>query len=288
MSIKPSELIINDKGRIYHIDCGPDDLANTIITVGDPDRVKRVSKYFDKIEVIRSHREFVTHTGYIGNKRISVISTGIGPDNIDIVINEIDALFNINLATRSPEANRTSLKFIRIGTSGTLQRDIPVDSFIKSQGVFGLDNLMYFYQYEKEKSLENLEKSFNAFMKFEDVKAYAFMSSDDLSQKLGKGFIQGMTITCPGFYGPQGRKLRLTPRYNDFLEKASQWSMDDIRATNFEMETSAIYGLSHVLGHDALSLSAIIANRPNGTFSKDPYNTVESLIQSALAEIVDL
>lgn len=288
MSIKASELILHSDGKIYHINCGPGEIADTIITVGDPERVERVSKYFDKIEFKSVYREFVTHTGYIGKKRITVISTGIGPDNIDIVINEIDALFNIDLSKRTIKDDKTKLKFIRIGTSGALQDDIPVDSFVKSKGAFGLDNLMHFYTYRSSPEIKALLKSFIDFMSFNRIQPYAFMSSEMLFNNIGPEWKDGFTITCPGFYAPQGRSLRLRPSEVDFLAKAKKWSFGPHRATNFEMETSAIYGLSSILGHEALSLSAIIANRPKGTFSRDPYKTVESLIQGTLAAIEQL
>lgn len=282
--IAESELIINGRGAIYHLDLKPEELADTIIVVGDPERVKKVSKHFDRIECKQQHREFITHTGYIGYNRLSVMSTGIGPDNIDIAINELDALANIDFETRLIKKDFHKLQIIRFGTSGSLQADIPVDSFVASTHGLGLDNLLNFYAYDK--SQDELEMA-NAFAEQTDLdpaitSPYAFKGSETLINKFGSEFHKGITVTCPGFYGPQGRILRLGVRNPDLIDRLTQFKFNNHRITNFEMETSAIYGLGRLLGHDCLSVNAIVANRVVQQFSKDGNAAVEQLIIKAL------
>ncbi|HPH24616.1 MAG TPA: nucleoside phosphorylase, partial [Chitinophagaceae bacterium] len=208
--IAESELIINSRGAIYHIDLKPDELANTIITVGDPDRVAVVSKHFDSVEVKRQHREFISHTGYIGKKRITVISTGIGPDNIDIVVNELDALKNIDIDNRTIKANHTPLTIIRLGTSGALQADIPVDSLVAGTHGLGLDNLLNFYRLESNTEEQQMLQQFIAHTQLTgNIQPYLVAGSSHILKHFVDGFHQGITVTCPGFYGPQGRILRL-------------------------------------------------------------------------------
>ncbi|HMC98509.1 MAG TPA: nucleoside phosphorylase, partial [Ferruginibacter sp.] len=209
--IAASELIINDRGAIYHLDLRPEELASTIIVVGDPDRVKKVSKHFDRIECQQQHREFITHTGYVGTKRISVMSTGIGPDNIDIAINELDALANIDFETRTIKPTFSKLNIVRFGTSGALQADIPVDSMVASTHGLGLDNLLNFYSYEKSEDEKALAAAFVEQTQLDTniTNPYAFRGSQLLLEKFGEEFHKGITVTCPGFYGPQGRILRL-------------------------------------------------------------------------------
>lgn len=279
--ISEADLILSPEGRIYHLDLLPDDIADTIITVGDPMRVRRVSRYFDRIEFTREHREFVTHTGTLRGKRISVVSTGIGPDNIDIALNELDALVNVDLKRREPHLEHRTLTFIRIGTSGSLQPDIPVDKLVASEAAFGIDNLMHFYtgHTDNEGALANFN---DTVLDHSWIKAYYYEADDTTLKKFGWGMDVGTTVTCPGFYAPQGRKLRYGPRDKDFIHKLTNWRYNKHRITNFEMETAAIYGLSRLYGHRALSLSAIVANRSNGTFSKKPHDTIELLIQTTL------
>ena len=287
--IAESELIINERGAVYHLNCRPEELAATIITVGDPDRVKEVSKHFDKIEYQNNHREFVTHTGFIGNKKISCISTGIGPDNIDIVLNELDALANIDFETRLIKEELTCLNIIRFGTSGSLQKDIPVDSFVASTHGLGLDNLMHFYRTENNEEEKQLIQAFSTHTQLNSgkVSPYINMASAALIKHFTQNYHQGITVTCPGFYGPQGRILRLGLGYPHLIDNLTNFRFGNHRITNFEMETSAIYGLGKTLGHHCLSLSAIVANRISKEFSKDGNRAVENLINQSLQVIAD-
>ena len=282
--IAESELIINARGAVYHLDVRPDELARNIITVGDPDRVKEVSKHFDKIEVERQHREFVTHTGFIGDKRISVVSTGIGPDNIDIVLNELDALVNIDFSSRTINSELKHLNIIRIGTSGSLQSDVPVDSFVASTHGLGIDNLMNFYLHENNEEEKQLLQSFVTQTQLHSgfSNPYIASASMHLIKHFVEGYHQGITVTCPGFYGPQGRILRLGISNPNLLDRLTDFKFGQHRITNFEMETSAIYGLGKALHHHCLSLSAIIANRIHKTFSKDSPALIEKLILTSL------
>ncbi|MBK8611643.1 MAG: nucleoside phosphorylase [Chitinophagaceae bacterium] len=282
--IAESELIINNRGAVYHLDVRPEELADTIIVVGDPGRVERVSAHFDKIDYRLSHREFNTHTGYIGNQHISVISTGIGPDNIDIVFNELDALANIDFGTRMIREKLTKLNIIRFGTSGSLQADIPVDSMVASTHGLGLDNLLNFYKYEKTADDKAMADAFVSQTKLDTTitNPYAFSGSEKLLQKFGTGFHKGITVTCPGFFGPQGRVLRLALSSPELVDRLTHFSFNDHRITNFEMETSAIFGLGKLMGHECMSINAIIANRVVKEFSKDSEAAVEKLIKKAL------
>jgi len=282
--IPESELIINSRGAIYHLDVRPEELADTIIVVGDPERVKKVSTHFDKIEHQLQHREFITHTGYIGNKHISVISTGIGPDNIDIVFNELDALANIDFETRMIKKDLTKLNIVRFGTSGSLQADIPVDSYVASSHGLGLDNLLNFYSYEKSPADKEMIEAFISHTNLDTVitNPYTFAGSEMLLKKFGSEFHKGITVTCPGFFGPQGRILRLDLASPGLVDKLTHFSFNNHRITNFEMETSAIYGLGKLMGHECLSINVIIANRVIKEFSKDSNAAVEKMIKKAL------
>ncbi len=286
--IAESELIINERGAIYHVDLRPEELADTIIVVGDPDRVKKVSAHFDKIEFKAQHREFITHTGFIGNKRLSVMSTGIGPDNIDIALNELDALANIDFNTRQIKPEFRKLNIIRFGTSGSLQADIPVDSFVASTHGLGLDNLLNYYQYDKSPEETGMANAFIEQTKLNTAITvpYAFGGSKTLLQKFGPDFHKGITVTCPGFYGPQGRVLRLAVSSPGLIDKLTHFNFNNHRITNFEMETSAIYGLGRLLGHECMSVNAIVANRVVQQFSKDGNAAVEKLIMKALEALV--
>jgi uridine phosphorylase len=287
--IAESELILNSRGAIYHLDVKPDELATNIITVGDPARVKEISKHFDKVEFERQHREFVTHTGYVGNKRISIVSTGIGPDNIDIVLNELDALVNIDFETRAIKDELVQLNIIRIGTSGSLQGDIPVDSFVASTHGLGIDNLMNFYLHENNEEEKQLIHSFITQTQLHSGFAAPYISaaSMHLLKYFVDGYHQGITVTCPGFYGPQGRILRLGISNPQLIDRLTSFEYGHHRITNFEMETSAIYGLGKALQHNCLSLSAIIANRIHKNFSKDSLSLVEKLIIKSLEIITE-
>lgn len=282
--IAESELILNKRGAIYHLDLLPEELGDIVITVGDPGRVKEVSKYFDTVAYSQQHREFVTHTGRLGNKRISVVSTGIGTDNIDIVMNELDALVNIDLHTRTVKTQLTSLQIIRIGTAGSLREDIPVDSWVASTHGLGIDNLLHFYRYENNEEENQLIQSFITQTQLHNNAALPYINSASvgLIKHFVEGFHHGITVTCPGFYGPQGRILRLGLSDPAFIERLSGFSFGTHRICNFEMETAGIYGMGKLLGHHCLSLSAIVANRISKKFSKDGNAAVDHLIKKTL------
>lgn len=286
--IAESELIINNRGAIYHLDTRPEELSPVIITVGDPDRVREVSKHFDKVEFVNQHREFITHSGWLGNKRVSVVSTGIGTDNIDIVLNELDALANIDFTARTIRPNLVSLTIIRIGTSGSLQKDIPVDSFVASTHGLGIDNLLNFYRIQHNDEDKYLLHNFITQTQLNNSFAQPYISgaSASLLKHFTEGFHQGITVTCPGFYGPQGRILRLGLSNPELINRLTQFSSGQHRITNFEMETAGIYGLGKLLGHHCLSLSAIVANRVTQQFSSDGNKAVQQLIRKTL-EIID-
>ena len=288
--IAESELIINPRGAVYHLDLTPDEIAGTVITVGDPGRVAQVSRHFDSIEVKRSHREFISHTGYVGKKRLTVLSSGIGPDNIDIVINELDALVNIDFSTRIIKKKLTALNIIRVGTSGSLQPDIPVDSFVCSTHGLGIDNLLNFYRLEQNDEEKQLLHSFITHTQMHGQMIYPYISGSaaSLIKHFVKGFHQGITVTCPGFYGPQGRVLRLGVRYPQLVDRLTDFRFGQYLITNFEMETSAIYGLGKLLGHNCLAVNAIVANRVKKEFSKDGKATVEKLIEKTLEIISEM
>jgi len=275
--IADSELILNPDGSVYHLNLKPENIAHTIIFVGDQNRVPKITKYFDSIEFETQKREFRTITGVYKGNRMSVISTGIGPDNIDIVINELDALVNIDLETRTIKKEHTQLNIVRIGTSGSLQKDIPVDSFVLAKYGLGFDGMLLSYDCDHV-----LEADFeNAFIKhtnWSDRKSrpYIVKNSSALEKKLlSDKVFSGVTATAGGFYGPQGRVLRLAIQDPELNSKIDNFEYKGVKITNLEMETSAIYGLSKLLGHNACSMNAIIENRAKGTFSKDPYKPVE-------------
>lgn len=288
--IAESELIINDRGGVYHLDLKPGELADTIITVGDPDRVAEVTKRFDSIEFKTQHREFVTHTGYLGKKRVSVVATGIGPDNIDIVLNELDAVSNIDFDKREVKSTLKSLKIIRIGTSGSLQSNIPVDSFVATTHGIGLDNLMSFYRHDYNEEEKQILHSFITHTQLHQniTQPYINGASVQLLKNFVDGFHQGITVTCPGFYGPQGRILRLGLANPQLIDLLTSFQFGNHFISNFEMETSAIYGLGKALGHHCLSLNAIVANRIDKKFSKDGKKLVEALIEKSLQIIESL
>ncbi len=282
--IAESELIINSRGAVYHINTRPEELATTIITVGDPDRVAEVSKHFDTVEHKNNHREFVVHTGYLNKKRISCVSTGIGPDNIDIVLNELDALVNIDFETRQIKQTLTALNIIRVGTSGSLQNEIEVDGFVASTHAIGLDNLLNFYIQNNTEEEKQLLQAFNTHTQMHQRISNPYVNAADISllKNFVAGFHQGITVTCPGFYGPQGRVLRMGLSHPELVDQLTTFTFGQHRISNFEMETSAIYGLGKILGHHCLSLSAIVANRITKQFSNDGAAAVENLIVKTL------
>ena len=287
MPIKESELILNKDGSIYHLNLKPENIANTLLFVGDQYRVEKITKHFESIEFSTQKREFKTQTGFYKGKRLTVISTGIGPDNIDIVLNELDALVNIDLKTREIKKELTKLNIIRIGTSGSLQRDVPVDSFVLGTHGLDLNGMIHYYDIDGISKPE-IETEFIKQTNWNPNKARPIII--DNSKFLEKIFdsdtvFKGMTATAGGFYGPQGRVLRLPLQNPGLNEKLDNFNFNGFKITNFEMETSVIYGLSKLLGHNALSLNAIIANRVTGNFSQNPKETIENLIVYALEKI---
>ena len=287
MSIEQSELILNADGSIYHLNLRPENIASDIIFVGDQDRVDKISQHFDSIEFTTQKREFKTTTGTYKEKRFSVISTGIGPDNIDIVLNELDALVNINLETRRPKEHLTSLNIVRIGTSGSLQKNIPVDSFVISSHGLDLNGLLHSYQINEISNLE-IENAFVKHTNWSSKKAHPLIisNSKELENKIvSDKTYTGITATAGGFYGPQGRVLRLAIQDPNLNHKIDSFNFKGNRITNLEMETSAIYGLSKLLGHKACSINAIIANRADGTFSNNPNKVVTDLIEYTLKKL---
>lgn len=287
--IQSSELILNPDGSVYHINLKPEQIAKDIIFVGDQNRVEKITQHFDSIEFTTQKREFKTQTGTYKGKRITVMSTGIGPDNIDIVMNELDALVNIDLNTRTVKDELTSLNIVRVGTSGSLQADIPVDSMVMSAYGLGLDNMLRSYLIDSI-SEKDMEEAFIAQTNWDMKKGrpYVIAGSDALIKKFESNQIfKGFTGTAGGFYGPQGRVLRLNIQDPELNTKMDTFNFNGTRMTNLEMETGAIYGLGKLLGHQCLSLNAIIANRATGTFSEDPYKTVDQLIEYTLMKLVE-
>jgi len=289
--INKSELVLNSSGSIYHLNLLPGDVAETIILVGDPGRVKIIAGFFDTIELEKQNREINTVTGTYKGKRLSVMSTGMGTDNIEIVVNELDALFNVDLKTRYFKEKHTKLNLIRIGTSGALQSDIPViESFVVSKYGIGLDGLAYFYAKGDETIDAKLTSGFIQNMKWDDElpKPYGIGASKYLLEKVGYGWRQGITLTAPGFYAPQGRELRLKVKDNTIIERARHYKYNDTDVTNFEMETSALYVLSAMLGHNALTVCDIIANRINDEFNPNYKESMKTLIGEVLERISKL
>ena len=287
MKLKDSELILNPDGSIYHLNLHPEQIAPIIITVGDQDRVARVSRYFDRIEHRVRKREFSTHTGWLGKHRLTVLSTGIGADNVDIAINELDALANIDLSTRQIRDQPTALTLIRIGTTGGLQAEIPLDSFVASTVGIGLDGLLHFYQapsMQNHPLIDELRRHFAGQWDF-PLSPYYAESDAALIGRFSNGFYQGYTATNPGFYGPQGRQLRAPVQLPQYLDLLQKFNYQGNQILNLEMETAALLGLSKLLGHRAVSLSAVIANRPRQKFSANASKTVQNLIELALEKI---
>lgn len=285
--IAETDLILNADGSVYHLNLLPEDLANTIITVGDPERVAEVSQHFDRIELKKGKREFITHTGFIGNKRLTVVSTGIGTDNIDIVLNELDALVNVDLTSRTIKNAHTALDIIRIGTSGTIQADIPIDSILVSAHALGLDALMNYYQLDNNAE----ESTFLSALRdqipvLEKLNPYFVSAAPGLIDTIGKDLEKGITITAPGFYAPQGRNLRYKSRIDNLISHLNAFNYQNYRVTNLEMETAGIYALAKLLGHRALSVNAILASRMKLEFSKQPQKIVDKAIQLVLERLI--
>jgi len=285
--LKDTQLIVTAEGAIYHLNLKPENLADTVIIVGDPGRVPTISKYFDEIEFQGQNREINTHTGRIGKKRLTVLSSGMGPDNIDIVINELDALTNIDLLNKTVKPNHKALNLIRLGTSGAVQRDIKVDSFVMSKFGLGLDGVMNFYKVPDGILETEMCKSVKKQIEWPEQLAqpYIVKCSEDLAKKIGFDMHQGITVTAPGFYGPQGRTLRMQLNFPDFIQKLETFRYKDERILNFEMETSALYGLGRSLGHNVLTICAVIANRITEEYSANHHKPVETLIKLLLERI---
>jgi len=280
MPIPESDLILNADGSIYHLGLRPGEVSEVILTVGDPNRVEQLSRHFDRIEVRRERREFVTHTGYLGNRRITVISSGIGTDNVEIVMTELDALFNVDFQTREVKPNPTRLQFLRVGTSGSLRKEIPVDSLVVSKTSVGLDTIMQFYELPQSPQ----EKRIGAALKQAlDLEFTPYCTSGDL-RLLGDltAFIQANTLTCPGFYAPQGRRIRLKQKSTNYLESIRELDPTVYSVGNIEMETAGYYAFATLLNHRFLSLNAIMANRETQVFSKQPEKTMNRLIYESL------
>lgn len=283
--ISESDLIINGDGSIYHLNLLPEDIGETVITVGDQERVAEVSKYFDSIELKKGKREFITHTGYLNKKRITVISTGIGTDNIDIVFNELDALVNIDFSTKEVKPQLTSLDIIRLGTSGSIRHDIPVGTILASSHGLGLDSLMNYYERNLSNEDIELERKLKENFTNTDIKPYLTSASGNLLAKLTFDIPKGITVTAPGFYAPQGRKVRAKNKVDGFIEKLSEFTDGEHRITNLEMETAGIYALANALGHQAISINAILAHRLKLEFTKNPEVIVENMIKKILERI---
>lgn len=285
--LQESELILNDDGSVYHLKLKPGQVANDIIIVGDPGRVSAISKYFSEIEVNVQNREIITHTGVFNGKRLTVMSTGMGTDNIDIVINELDALVNIDLVNREPKPGHTSLNIIRLGTSGALQPDIPLNAFVMSEYALGIDGLMYFYSTNHPLFDNEMAEAFihQAAWPGNLPRPYVVSGSENLMKRLGNGLVKGITATAPGFYGPQGRKLRLELAIRDMNQRLEAFKFKGHRITNFEMETSALYGLSALLGHNALTICVAIANRHKKEVNRDYKKHMDQLIQMVLERL---
>lgn len=290
MPIAPSELVLNDDGSVYHLGLHPHEIADTVFLVGDPSRVEKVSARFDSIELKRQRREFITHTGTLNGQRLTVLATGIGTDNIDIVLNELDALVNIDLKNREIKKEHKSLRLIRMGTSGSIQPDIPVDSILLSQAALGLDGLLHFYDAKRVLD-EDFSSAFRAYTSWPKEAAFPYIVHGNkalIEHLSGPNTFQGVTITAHGFYGPQGRVLRIPlsmPQLNDQLE---QFTYGDYKITNYEMETSALYGLGALLGHQCATACVVIANRPNNTFSADHHGAVNRMIDHILGRVDQL
>ncbi|RAU82387.1 nucleoside phosphorylase [Pontibacter arcticus] len=284
MAIPASELILNEDGTIYHLNLLPEQISDTIITVGDPDRVAKVSKYFDEIEVEVAKREFVTHTGYYKGKRLTVISTGMGTDNIDILMNELDALVNIDFVSREVNEEKISLKIVRIGTSGALQTSVPLGSHLASHTSIGLDTLMEFYPLPQTEQEQSITKALQQDLGI-GFQPYCVSGSESLIKKIGYDMIPGNTLTCPGFYAPQGRLLRAGVRIEELLQKYHNFRHNDYKLTNFEMETAGYYSMGRLLGHEMLSLNAMVVNRITQEFATDADDIIDDLIVKVLDRI---
>ena len=278
--IPESELILHPDGSVFHLRLRPEQLGDIVFTVGDPDRVSTVSRHLDQIDFKLQNREFITHTGWKNGHHVSVISTGMGTDNIEILMTELDALVNVDLQTRQVKEKKTSLQIIRIGTSGSLQEDIPTGTLLASEIALGMDTLMAYYP--ELSGPQNFGQAIQAELGL-SFRPYQAAASTKLLGMLDASIPRGITLTCPGFYAPQGREVRLKPRFDQLIERLAAVRVEGRYLTNFEMETAGYYAMGELLGHDVLSLNAILVNRPLKKFAADGEKTVERAIQTALA-----
>lgn len=284
--LSAADLVLNRDGSVYHLSLHPRHISDTILTVGDPSRVNAISQHFDSVEFEMNRREFITQVGTYRGKRLTVISTGIGTDNVEIFFTELDALVNIDLKTREPKARKRKLRVIRIGTSGALQEDIPVGSYLASDYAVGFDNLMSFYDLGQRDAERQVAEDIRKELGF-PFTPYVVRGSEALLKQIGEGMIVGNTVTTPGFFAPQGRTMRIPIKYPRMLEDLSAYhhKAADFWLTNFEMETAGYYAMARLLGHEVLSTNAIIANRPKNEFSKDPHAVIEGLIKTVLDRV---
>ncbi|MDF9796694.1 uridine phosphorylase [Catalinimonas alkaloidigena] len=282
-----SEIILNADGSIYHLGLRPEHLTDFIITVGDPERVAEVSKYFDSIDVMINKREFVSHIGRLGKKNIMVISSGMGTDNVEILLTELDILANVNLSNLNPNAEHRTLTIIRVGTSGALRKDVPLDSLLMSDYAFGLDTLMHFYGNKKNMLYSEHARQLQQHMEL-SFEPYCERANETLKSLLTQELLTGNTLTCPGFYAPQGRRVKLPLQFENYHEKLKSFSFDGGKLTNFEMETAGYYALGKALGHKVLSTNAIVANRETQKFSVHSSKTIDKLIRTVLSKISGL
>lgn len=283
-SFSDTDLIINPDGSIYHLNIKPGQISDRIIAVGDPGRVHRVSSHFDKVVFEMNKREFITHTGIYKGKRITVISSGMGTDNVEILMNELDAIFNIDFKTREPKPKKRKLRIIRIGTSGSIQEEIRLGSHVASQYGIGIDTLGHFYHLEMDELEQKVSEALQQHIKLPFL-PYCTKASEELLELFSDSMIMGNTVTCGGFYGPQGRQIRMPIRYPKLVDDLSYFHLDNFWLTNLEMETAGYYALGRLLGHEVISLNAIIATRVNEKFSKDPNKVIDSLIEKVLERI---
>lgn len=285
--IHPSELILNPDGSIYHLALRPEQIANKIIVAGDPHRIATISAKFDHIETKVENREFITHTGVFNGERVTALATGIGTDNIDIVLNELDALVNIDLQARTVKEELTSLQIVRIGTCGSIQESVPSDEIVVSTHAIGLDGLMNFYHFEMDAEEQALFDAFKQQTQWRENfnRPYLVKGSEKLISSIGKSFHRGVTMTANGFYAPQGRRLRLTPRHAEVNEELRSFTYNGHQIVNYEMETSALYGLSSLMGHEACTVCAVVANRYANSFSKDYKPVISNLIDLVLERL---
>lgn len=288
VQLEPSELILNPDGSVYHLALRPEHLGDLVLVVGDPGRVERISKHFDKVEHQVQNREFVSHSGVLNGARITALATGIGTDNIDIVMGELDALVNIDLVQRTPKKEHKTLTIVRMGTCGALQEDVPVDELVVSHSALGLDNVLHYYAHEQTDAELRLLQSFLVQTEWPDNLPMPYIATGDpqMVANLGRGNHVGLTATAGGFYGPQGRQLRAIPSVGDLNEKFTAFQHEGLRLLNFEMETSAIYGLSGLLGHRACTVCTVVANRLRKEYSKDHHAAVDRMIAQVLERMV--